>query len=194
MSAIAALSPPQAVRFTVDDVFKMVEAGILRPDEKIELIHGEILRVSPKHHRHEVVKRELARTLARALPNDVALGVEQTLYLDDALFVEPDILLHPRSASTEDVRGPDIILALEVADTTLSYDLTVKAPLYAQHDIAELWVVDATRLCIHVHREPVNGAYTAVTTHAGDETLVVPGFPDILIRLAHIVAPDGLTE
>lgn len=192
--SVTAIAPPQAVRFTVDDVFKMVEAGILRPDEKVELIHGEVLRVSPKHHRHEVIKRELVRTLARALPDDVALGVEQTLYLDETVFVEPDLLIHPRLAPTELVRGPDILLAVEVADTTLSYDLTVKAPLYAQHAIAELWVVDAQRLCIHVHRQPGPDTYAAITTHAAADALALPSFPSIVIRLSDIIAPDGLAE
>lgn len=180
------LDAPDPVRFTTTDVVKMVDAGILRPDDKVELIHGELIRLSPKHYRHERIKLGLTRLLARGLPDSLALGVETTLYLEDNLFLEPDLHVFPNGYRSDAVPGPEVMLAIEAADTTLDYDLHIKAPIYAAHGVQRLWVVDAVRDITHVHEEPTAEGYGRVRLYAADEALPLPFAPELCIKLQNI--------
>jgi Uma2 family endonuclease len=101
--------------FTVAEILRMVEAGIIAEDENFELIEGEIVPMSPKGNQHEVLKSALTRILAKHAPDDLRLGVETSVYLDKHSFVEPDLCLYPKRLLPEDVKGRDILLAIEVA-------------------------------------------------------------------------------
>jgi Uma2 family endonuclease len=140
-----------ARKFTTADVFKMVESGVLTPDERVELIEGELALMSPKHNKHEWLKNRLVEWLAARKPRDLILAVESTLFLDEGTFVEPDIMLYPRHILPEDVRGPDVKLLIEIADASLAFDLGRKAALYAQHGVAPYWVIDAETKTTHMH-------------------------------------------
>src|SRR5690606_28552084 len=113
--------------FTVAEIRRMVEAGIIAEDENFELIEGEVVPMSPKGNQHEVVKAELNRTFARSAPDNLRLAIETSLYLDERTFVEPDLCLYPKRILPEDVRGSDVLLAIEVAASSLSYDRGLKA-------------------------------------------------------------------
>jgi hypothetical protein len=117
--------------FTVRDVFGMLQAGIIKEDERFELIEGEIVPMSPKGNQHEVIKSALNRIIASKAPEDLRLGVETTVYLSMTTFVEPDLCLYPKRILPEDVRGLDILLAIEVAVASLGYDKRLKAKIYA---------------------------------------------------------------
>src|SRR5690606_39251804 len=129
--------------FTVAEIRRMVEAGIIAEDENFELIEGELVPMSPKGNQHEVIKAALNRVFARHAPDDLRLAVETTLYLDERTFVEPDLCLFPKRLLPEDVKGSDVILAIEVAASSIAYDRGLKARIYARHGVGELWVVDA---------------------------------------------------
>jgi Uma2 family endonuclease len=124
--------------FTVDEIWRMVETGIIAPEERFELIEGELVPMSPKGPVHETVKSALAIALAKALPETLWMGFETTLELSDMTFVEPDLGVYRKGLGLREVRGPDILLAVEVSDTSLAYDLGLKARLYALHGVAEL--------------------------------------------------------
>jgi Uma2 family endonuclease len=140
--------------FSVEEIWRMVETGIIAPDERFELIEGELVPMSPKGPVHETVKSALGIALAKALPPELWMGFETTIELSEMTFVEPDLVVYPKGLKLRDVRGPDILLAVEVADTSLDYDLGAKARLYAIHGVTELWVVDARERTTAVHIGP----------------------------------------
>src|SRR5271154_488818 len=137
--------------FTVDEVLRMQEAGIISEDENFELIEGEIVPMQAKTHVHELLKSALTIGVVKALPEQLWVGVETTIYLTPNTFVEPDLVVYPRGLKLETVKGSDIVLAIEVAMTSLAYDRGIKARLYARHGVGELWVVDATHRRSFVH-------------------------------------------
>src|SRR5271154_5570168 len=140
--------------FTVKEVLRMQEAGILSDDENFELIEGEIVPMQAKTHVHELIKSALTIGIARALPDRLWLGVESSIYLSANTFVEPDLVIYPKGIKLEDVKGSDILLAIEVAATSLAYDRGLKARLYARHGVNELWGTDAARRRTFVHSGP----------------------------------------
>src|SRR5580698_5327910 len=108
--------------FTVKEVLRMQEAGIISDDENFELIEGEIVPMQAKTHVHELIKSALGISLGRALPETLWLGFESTMYLAKNTFVEPDLVIYPRGIKLEQVKGTDITLAIEVALNSLKYD------------------------------------------------------------------------
>ena len=150
-------------RLTVDEVFDLTAAGVLSEGENFELIDGEIVPMAAaKANWHDQMATKLIRVLVRALPDDLRAHVESSVTLDVATLVEPDIAVWRAGPLLRDVRGPDIALVIEVADTSIAYDLRVKAPLYARYGVRDYWVVDAVRQTIRVHRLPENGRYTDI--------------------------------
>src|SRR4051794_23897378 len=172
--------------FTVAELERMIQSGVVGRDENLELIEGDIVPMAAKYHAHERIKSALILALARALPPDLWIGVESSIRLSDHTLVEPDIVLYRRVLNLSDLRGPDILLAVEVADTTLAFDKGPKAGLYAAYGVRELWVVDATRRVTWVHRELSATGWGSVTEIQPDDLLTadVPGLTLPMIRLA----------
>src|ERR1700758_3880157 len=108
--------------FTVAEILRMQDAGIISEDENFELIEGEIVPMQAKTHVHELLKSALTLGIARALPEDLWLGIATTIYLTPASFLEPDLVVYPRGLKLESVKGSDIVLAIEVALASLAYD------------------------------------------------------------------------
>ena len=173
--------------FTVKDILRMVETGILSEDERFELIKGEIVPMSPKGNRHEVIKLALIEIFVTETPKDVRVGVESTLYLSDDTFLEPDLSLYPRRILPADVRGTDILLAIEVADSTLGYDRGLKARLYASYGAQELWVIDAAkrRTFVHLGSNP-DGSWVSIEEMPGTAVLSARALPNIKITVADL--------
>jgi Uma2 family endonuclease len=169
--------------FTVKDVFLMVEAGILGPEERFELIGGEIVPMSPKGIRHEVLKTWVMEKLVRELPSHLQTAPETTFRLSDDTFIEPDFVIYPRGGLAE-LSPATCLLAIEIADSSLSYDLGRKAQLCAEFGIAELWVMNAVNRETRIHRNPVNGAYADVTDHPAGAILSTPRVPGISLDLS----------
>ncbi|KSB88449.1 hypothetical protein AS593_19195 [Caulobacter vibrioides] len=170
--------------FTTEDVFRMVQAGVLAENENIELIDGEIVVMAAKKNAHEITKSILIEQLARTMPGEMRLGVETTLYLTERLFVEPDLMLYPRRIKPEDLSGEHIALLIEVADESRAYDLGVKAGIYAQHGVADYWVVDVLARRAVVHRRPSDDGYRSIEVVEGDLKALL--LPDLRIALASL--------
>ena len=149
--------------FTVKDVIRMVEMGVLGRDERFELIGGEIVPMSPKGIHHERLKIWLNRLIIKALPDAIELAPETTFYLSDDTFIEPDFVLYPAESGLENLSPETVRLAIEIADSSLGYDLGRKAELYAEFGIHELWVINARTLEATVHRQPAKGGYGDVS-------------------------------
>jgi Uma2 family endonuclease len=135
--------------FTVNDVARMIDAGIIGEDEKFELIEGEIVMMASKGIAHERIKSALLVAVARALPDHLTMGVEVTLRLTDTTMLEPDIAVFPKTLFRKSSAGfarldpEEARLVIEVAVSSLAYDKGLKAKLYARHRVQEFWVIDA---------------------------------------------------
>jgi Uma2 family endonuclease len=145
--------------FTVADVERMVEIGIIPPDERLEILGGEIVPMSPKGNRHEAVKVALALRWGKRCPDAYVFAAETGLTLAESMYLEPDFIVFRRSSRLASLSGPDVLLAVEVADSSLDYDLGRKSRIYAEHGVHELWVIDAAQRATHLHLGPGPGGY-----------------------------------
>jgi Uma2 family endonuclease len=151
--------------FTVQEVIRMVETGILGRNERFELIGGEIVPMSPKGIRHERLKQWLMEKLVKGLPDQCQTIPETTFYLSDDTFIEPDFVVYPRTSGLENLSPETCLLAIEIADSSLKYDLGRKARLYAEFGIGEVWVVDVNDLSATCHSQPSKDGYQSVEKH-----------------------------
>ncbi len=135
----------------------MQAAGLLLEGGKFELIDGEIIDMPSEGSAHLDLKVALNRYLVKSLPDEFGLVPDGTLRLAERLWPEPDLYLYPSAMLASDVRGPDTLLVIEIADTTLKYDLGAKAARYRQHGVREYWVLDVVGRETHVHL--LNGAW-----------------------------------
>ncbi len=169
--------------FTVKDVLRMQRTGIIGPDEKFELVEGEIVPMQSKTHVHELIKSDINLKLARALPDHLWLGIESSMYLSDRTILEPDLVVYKRGLKLETIRGTDIILAIEVALTTFAYDRGLKASLYARYGVQELWVIDARKRRTFVHKAASADGWGEIVEHGATAALqctALPGFEMVL--------------
>jgi Uma2 family endonuclease len=173
-------------KFTTREVIAMIEAGVIAPDERFELIEGEIVPMSPQHHDHESIKSELVTILARLVPDHLRLGIETSVYLADDTFVNPDVTLFPKAIRTDAVAGTDLLLAVEIAATTMRYDKGKKAPLYAANAFREFWLIDARERVTWVHTRPENGEWGSVVKVPGTEPLTLAALPGLAFRVADV--------
>jgi Uma2 family endonuclease len=159
-------------RFTVAEVEAMVAAGVMEEDERVELIGGELVPMSPKGIRHEVVKRALLDRWFRARPDEVHLASETTFRLSEDTYLEPDVVIYPRAIGLQGLAGANVLLVVEIADSSLRYDTGRKAALYASFGIRELWVIDAVRLTTRMFREAAADGYRSAQDFGPAERLV----------------------
>ena len=161
------LAHPRAAtphRFDVDDYHRMAAAGILSPKDRVELIEGEVVDMAPIGSPHAGSVNNLVRVFAQAVVSDkVILSVQNPLRLDLHNEPQPDLmLLRPRDDGYRSAHpaAADVLLLVEVAESSLAYDRGTKLPLYARHGIREVWIVDLVGRAIEIHGHPVAGRFT----------------------------------
>lgn len=157
--------------FTVAEVERMVEVGLLHEDERLELVGGELVMMSPKGYRHEVLKQALIRHWVPRLPPDIELIPETTFRLSEDTYLEPDIVIYETRVGLAGLNGDTALLALEIAETSLGYDLGRKAQVYAAFGVRELWVIDALQRITHVHPDPTPLGYRTIVPAPATETI-----------------------
>jgi Uma2 family endonuclease len=128
--------------FTNRDIERMIEAGVIDTDEFFELIKGEIVPMNAEYDRHARARQKLTRIFMRALGDEWFVATEGSLFLADDTEFKPDLHIFSAAMKTEDVRGADVLLAVELASTTQKKDFEIKAPIYAEHGVRELWIID----------------------------------------------------
>ncbi|MGO9475650.1 MAG: Uma2 family endonuclease [Rhodomicrobium sp.] len=173
-------------RFTVAEIEAMVAAGILDEDEHIELIGGEVVPMAAKGNRHEVVKIALNRYCSKRISDDFILAQETTFRLSADTFLEPDFIFFGMQTKLKELSAGNVHLAVEVADTSFSYDIGRKAALYASFGIAELWVIHAVRLETRIHRMPSLTGYQDLIDLASDQALVPAFAPELAVTLCEL--------
>jgi Uma2 family endonuclease len=173
-------------RFTVAELEQMTAAGIFAEDERIELIGGDVVAMSPKGDDHEILKAALTHFWVPRLPDDLRLVTETTFRLTPDTYVEPDFVFYPKASGIRGLNAGTASLVVEIAESSLGYDLGRKAGLYAGFGIAELWVIDAVRLVTHIHRDPGPPGYGAVVASAPDQRLVPQVAPALAVVLSQL--------
>ena len=172
--------------FTVAEVEAMQRKGIFHPDEKFELVEGEIAPMQSKSPVHELIKNTLVRQLVLALPEHLWLGVETTLFLAERTALDPDISVCPTRLKAEKLTGPDVVLAIEVSHSSFAYDRGLKARLYARYGVPEYWVIDVKRRRTFVHTQPQDGTWGSIVTREESEVLTHPAAPGFRLRLSDV--------
>jgi Uma2 family endonuclease len=172
--------------WTIADIERMVEAGIIGEKERFELIGGEIVPMSPKGNWHENVKRALNRHWTKALPPELEVLTETTLRIDPKNFREPDFVFWPSSVPVSDLAPRHVQLTVEVADSSLDYDLGRKAAYYASLGLADYWVIDAKRLVTRIHRDPGPEGYASTQDHPHTTLMTPLLLPVLAVRLADL--------
>ncbi|MBI2760266.1 MAG: Uma2 family endonuclease [Chloroflexi bacterium] len=177
-------------RFTVEDYERMVAAGILEEDDRVELIEGDIIEMAAAGGRHIWCVVRLTNWLGTHLSGRALVSVQNPIRLSRHSEPEPDIALLrlPSGPSSDDVPAANqVLLLIEVADTSLAHDRQTKLPLYAVAGIPEVWIVDLGSGRIEVYRQPVDGSYSVTTAHGRDDVIAPLAFPDLAIPCAEIL-------
>jgi Uma2 family endonuclease len=158
--------------FTVDDCYKMAEVGILSPEERVELIRGEILVMSPAGPRHGTAVDRTSRAMIRLVGDTAIVRTQGTVVLDRFAAPQPDLaLLRPKEDGYVDRNpgGADILLIVEMANSSLEYDTTVKLGLYAILGVPEYWVADLQNNRVLIYADPRRETYrTFREVHRGE--------------------------
>ncbi len=173
-------------RWSVDDLDRMVEVGLLTDADRVELVEGEIVPMSPKGNRHELVRDELHNQLEQCLARTVRISIELGWRPIAGAYYEPDLLLYAQGLKGPLLPPEQALLLIEVADSSLGYDLGRKAAIYAALGVREYWVVEAQSLATHVHRDPVATGYARVTRVAADDILQPSLLPTVSFKLADL--------
>jgi Uma2 family endonuclease len=171
------------LRWTLAEFDRLTELGVFTEDDRIELIGGELVPMSPKGNRHENVKTLLSNWMYRSLPQDLLLAVELGWRPDDANYLEPDILIFNSAPNPGRVPPSEVLLAIEIAVSSLAYDTGRKSEVYAMLGVPEYWVIEATTLTTRVHREPSAGGYARIAEVRRTETLTPLMVAPIAVRL-----------
>jgi Uma2 family endonuclease len=177
-------------RFTVDDYYRMVRAGILHEDDRVELLDGEFIEMSPIGSRHAATVNRLVRLYSAQAADRYVVSVQNPVRLSRYSEPQPDLLLlRYRDDAYETAHpGPDdVLLIIKVADTTVASDRRVKLPKYAAAGIPEAWLVNLPRNSVEVHREPRDGRYQQVTVYRRGDTIALATLPDITISVDAIL-------
>ena len=180
-------------RFTVADFLRLAEIGFLADDERVELIRGEIIEMSPISEGHASTVMRLVSLLSRMFGQRALLSVQNPVQLDDATLPQPDVaLLRPRDDFYGQRHpGPeDTLLLIEVSDTTLTYDRRVKTALYSAAGVMEYWIINLQKRQIEVYREPQSEGYRTTTRYAPGEMLSPLAFPDINLKVDEIIGAN----
>jgi len=170
--------------FTVADYYRIAEAGIFNENPRVELIRGQIVDMAAIGTPHFGMVNRLNRVLSTILAGRGLLHVQNPVRLDDSSEPEPDVtVLKPRADdyATVHPRPDDVLLLIEVADSSLDYDREVKAPLYAESGIVEYWIVNLIDRVVEVFRHPENGHYSHVRSVSADGVLDMVTLPSIAL-------------
>ncbi len=178
-------------RFTVADIEAMVAAGLMDEDERVELIGGELVPMPAKGYHHEVLKTKLIIEWARRLPEGVLFTPETTFRLSEDTYLEPDFTFYEASVGLKGLNGGNALLVVEIADSSVVYDIGRKAALYASFGIRELWVIHAVRLETRIYRDPSETGYRQVEDFATAEMLTPLALPGLALRLADLPKEQG---
>ena len=174
-------------RLSVEDYHRLGAAGVLGEADRVELLEGQLVDMSPIGPGHAYVVNQLSRILIAAVGERAWVSVQNPVTLDSGSEPQPDIVLAQPPAGqylSRHPRSDDVLLLIEVADTSFEVDSGAKLEIYAKAGIREFWIVDLTTNHILVHRDPRDGAYRSVVRVAPSGTQAVEALPGVAIPAA----------
>ncbi|HBL12628.1 MAG TPA: hypothetical protein DD379_14735 [Cyanobacteria bacterium UBA11162] len=178
--------------WTVLEYHRMAEAGIFHPEERVELIDGQIIKMIAKGTAHTAAVRRTARILHSLLVNQAEVYTQDPIQLNDFSEPEPDIAvvrIDPLDYADHHPTPPEVYLIIEVSDSTFIYDCGTKAKAYAKSGITDYWVLDINERKLHVFREPTQDGYQSEVIFRGDAIVSPLKFPTLAIALQDILPP-----
>lgn len=180
-----------AFRFTVEQYYRLAEIGVLRREERVELIEGVIYSMSPIGSRHSGSLESFVDLLKAALQGRAQVRTQNPIQLPDGSEPEPDVaVVRPRR---DYYRGnhptpADVLLVVEFMDSSTAYDRGVKLTAYALAGIPEVWLADLRRRRFEVHRKPADGLYTESFVRSKGQTVSPEAFPDVVLNVAETLS------
>jgi Uma2 family endonuclease len=184
--------PVEFRMISVQDYHRMAEAEIFRPDERVELIAGQVIPMAAKGTAHSAAITRINRLLKGRLGDRVLLRLQDPIELDNYSEPEPDIaLVKPDPLDYEDHHPTvsEVFLIIEVADSSLKFDCEVKAIAYAKSGVSDYWVLDVTARKLHVFRLPSSAGYQSETILLEEVAISPLAFPDCEIRIEEMLRP-----
>ena len=188
------IDPPEVLnrhRLTVDEYYRMAETGVLAPDARVELIEGEIVDMAPIGSRHGSAVKRLNQLFVAAVGDRAIVAVQDPVRLSQRSEPQPDLmLLAPRADFYEHAHptAADVLLLVEVSDTTARYDRGIKLQLYARHGVSEVWIVDLDNRVLRTFRGPKDDTYTEVMETAHPSLLAPQALPGVSIDASKLLA------
>lgn len=182
--------PLAAHRFTVDEYHRMGEAGVFDEDDRVELIDGQVVEMTPIGPAHGGCVNRLTRLFAPLAGREATLSVQNPLVLAEHQEPQPDVVVLRHRADGYGAQHPgaaDVLLLIEVGDTSVGSDRHAKIPIYARAGIPEAWLVDLPADRIEVYRHPAGGRYADVTTLARGASLAPLAFPNLRLGTDEIL-------
>ncbi len=176
-------------KLTSQQYHLMAEAGILAQSDRVELIYGEIIDMSPIGRKHSACVARLTDVLVTEFHGKAIIWVQNSIHLDDASEPQPDLVLlksRPDFYEEELPKPSDILLIIEVADSTISYDRDIKMPLYAAAGIGEFWLVDVNNRTLTSYILPAPSGYRNSHCYRINESIPIQAFPDQAIAWSDI--------
>src|SRR5262249_28356570 len=181
---------PALKLFTVSDYHQMIEAGVLKEDDRVELLNGEIIEMTPIGPRHASHVDRLVNILPAKLKGTAILRVQSPILLSDYSEPQPDLtLLKPRADFYADGHPTpaDIFAVIEVSDSTVENDRRAKIPNYALAGILEAWLIDLVNDRIEVHSNPYNGVYQEVRIIQRGQKVISNSLPHLKLKADEVL-------
>jgi Uma2 family endonuclease len=176
--------------FTRDEFHRMSDAGVFHEDDRLELVDGEVVVMTPVGRRHVACVLRVTQVLAAAAGRATMVSVQNPVVIADHDELHPDVALlglRPDGYESELPNARDVLLLIEVAETSLRYDHEVKLPLYAAAGIPEVWIVNLAEECLEVCRQPAPMGY-GETTHVSRGGVVRPlALPEVEVRVDEVL-------
>ena len=186
---MSAVFTPTRYKLTTEDYHRLAEVGVLAEDSRVELIEGELIEMAPIGGPHMAVVNRLTRLLVLAVGDLGVVSVQNPVRLPPFSEPQPDLAIlnsHAGDAASAVPGAEDVLLIIEVADTTLIYDRTTKLNLYAKSGIAESWVVNLPSRCVEVYRAPTTDGYSNRSDFHLQDSLSPLALPSLRVRVAEI--------
>lgn len=178
-------------RFTVDEYLHMAEVGILTERDRVELLDGEIVEMTPIGRRHAVSVGALTRALVPGIGSRAVVWPQGPIRISESSQPEPDLTLlrlRPVSYRDADAEPRDVLLLIEVSDTSIRRDRELKLPIYARAGIQEYWIVDVQEEMVEVYTRPSASTYASVQRFRRGDVISPSAFPDLRISVDEIFA------
>jgi Uma2 family endonuclease len=188
------MTAPTVKRFTINEYHQLIQLGFLTEMDHVELIRGEIVKMTAKGTAHSTVNRRLLRELSKLLNERATLQSQDPIVLPANSEPEPDIAIvknRPDDYLSSHPHPEDILLLIEVADSSLTYDQATKLSLYAQANILDYWIFNLIENCLECYSEPYENllhqfGYRRKLIFLASDTVAIPSFPELFLDLSKI--------